>query len=61
MQSLPLTSVQLTLPSIGVSYMPHKLSRTSEEAKAVAAEYALSQLGYCNEGEDDTQYLVVYT
>ena len=43
--------MQITLPSIGVSYMPHKLSRNTEEAKAMAAEYALSQLGYCTEGE----------
>ena len=31
--------------------MPHKLSRTSDEAKSTAAEYALSQLGFCSEGE----------
>ena len=43
--------MQVTLPSIGVSYMPHKLSRTPEEAKSTAAEYALSQLGYCTEGQ----------
>ena len=31
--------------------MPHKLSRSTEEARSAAAEYALSQLGYCNEGQ----------
>ena len=38
------------MTSIGMSYMPRKLSRTADEAKSAAAEYALSQLGYCSEG-----------
>jgi hypothetical protein len=29
--------------------MPRKLSRTMDEARSAAAEYALSQLGYCSE------------
>ena len=38
------------MTSIAVSYMPRKLSRSTEEAKSSAAEYTLSQLGYCSEG-----------
>ena len=41
--------LQVTLTSIDVSYMPKKLSRTMEEARSAAAEYTLSQLGYCSE------------
>ena len=43
--------LQVTLPNLGVSYMPRKLSRTMDEARSAAAEYALSQLGFCSEGK----------
>ena len=37
------------MTSIAVSYLPRKLSRSTEKAKSSAAEYTLSQLGYCSE------------
>ena len=36
------------MTSTGMSYMPCKLGRTTAEAKSIAAECALSQLGYCS-------------
>ena len=41
-----LYSYKVTMTSIAVSYLPRKLSRSTEEAKSSAAEYTLSQLGY---------------
>lgn len=41
---------QVTMPAIGVSYMSPRLHRSPDEARAFAAEYVLSQLGYI-EGE----------
>ena len=42
---------KVTVPALGTTYIPSKFSRTIEEAKCVAAEYSLIQLGYPMEGE----------
>lgn len=41
---------KITVTAIGVTYIPSKLSRSVEEARNTAADYALVQLGYPMEG-----------
>lgn len=39
------------MAALGMTYIPSKLSRSIEEAKVIAAEYTLVQLGYPMEGK----------
>ena len=41
---------KVTITALGMTYMPNKLSRTVEEARAFAADYTLTSLGYPFEG-----------
>ena len=45
-----LLQYKVTVPALGTTYIPSKFSRSVEEAKCVAAEYSLVQLGYPMEG-----------
>ena len=38
------------VPGLSMTYIPAKLTRSVEEAKTIAAEYSLVQLGYPMEG-----------
>ncbi|KAL5480119.1 hypothetical protein EMCRGX_G023741 [Ephydatia muelleri] len=42
----PLYHYKVTIACLGTAYLPSKLSPSVEEAKAIAAEYTLIQLGY---------------
>ena len=46
----PLYHYKVTIASLGTAYLPSKLTHSADEAKAIAAEYTLIQLGYPLEG-----------
>lgn len=46
----PLYLYKVMVPGLSMTYIPAKLTRSVEEAKVIAAEYALVQLGYPLEG-----------
>ena len=49
-----LTYLQITLPLLGVQSLPKQPSPTSDEAKSIAAEHILRELGVLTDGKRPT-------
>ena len=46
----PLYLYKVMVPGLSMTYIPDKVTRSIDEAKTIAAEYSLVQLGYTMEG-----------